>query len=114
MLDRIGAIAVIARVENKQRLLRIEAAAGREIQAGNRALQGAFEGIVAGEQEEQQNGQGEEIRAAVGAGAAEGHLRRHEAPGAHHGPATAAAHLHVVVIADQNPTPARVEEDIAE
>ena len=105
---------MIAGVEHEQRLRRIRAAAGRKIQAGNSALQGALEGVVACEQVKQQNGQGEEIRAAVGAGAAKGHLRRHEAPGAHHGSTTAAAHLDVVVVTDQDPTPACVEEDIAE
>ena len=49
MLDRIGAVAAIARIEHEQRLLRIETAAGRKIQAGDRPLQGSLEGVVAGE-----------------------------------------------------------------
>ena len=63
---------------------------------------------------EQQHGQGEEIGAAIGPGTAEGHLRGHETPGPHHGPAAAAAHLHVVVVANQDSAPPGIKEQISQ
>ena len=112
MLDRIWAVAAIVRIEHKQWLLGIEPPAGGKIQTGDRPLQRSLEGIVAGEQMEQQHGQGEEIGAAIRSGLAQGHLRRHEPPGAHHGAAAAATHLHVVVVADQDAAPPGIQEQI--
>ena len=63
VLHRIGPVAVIDRIEDEHRVLAIEPAAGRLIQAANLLLHLPQQRVVAGQQPEDQHRQGKQVAA---------------------------------------------------
>ena len=110
----MGAVPGVVGIKDEQRLLAIEAAAGRFIQAADRQLPLAAEGVMAGDQPEDQHRQGEQVAAGTRFGLPEQHFRGHEARGAQHGAAPLAVDVDVVVIADQHPAAAGLQKQIAQ
>ena len=114
MFDRVGPVAGVHRIEDEHRILAAEAPAGRLVEAADRQLHLALEGVVAGEQPEQQHRQGKEVAVSPGPGLPQQHLRGHEPRGAQHGARLGPVHRDVVVVADQDATAGGLQEEVAQ